>query len=87
MQEGEPDRPLAEIIKNHILQTLILCDGNRTHTAKRLGISIRCLRDKLRQYAESGAAITAPQKQFMRRPGRGIAADGRVTSHVPSGVE
>ena len=69
MQEGEPDRPLAEIIKIHILQTLALCNGNRTHTAKRLGISIRCLRDKLRQYAESGAAITAPQKRFMHRPG------------------
>ena len=59
MQEGHPDFSLAEAVKMHILQTLTYCKGNRTRAAKRLGISIRCLRDKLRHYSESGVEIPA----------------------------
>jgi two-component system response regulator FlrC len=29
-------------------------NGNRTHAAKRLGISIRTLRNKLREYRQQG---------------------------------
>ncbi|MGC9270049.1 sigma-54 dependent transcriptional regulator [Acidiphilium sp.] len=43
-----------------ILQTLQHCLGNRTHAATILGISIRALRNKLRDYAANGAAIPAP---------------------------
>jgi hypothetical protein len=48
MQEQETDFSLADAVKIHILQTLTYCNGNRTLAAKRLGISIRCLRNKLR---------------------------------------
>ncbi len=41
---------LEEIEKQAILATLKLKENNRTHTAKTLGIGIRTLQRKLRQY-------------------------------------
>jgi DNA-binding NtrC family response regulator len=41
---------LAEIEKRHILTTLDHCEGNRTHAAKLLDVSIRTLRNKLHEY-------------------------------------
>ncbi len=52
---------LAEMEKNLILQTLGEMGGNRTHAAERLGISVRTLRNKIRQYRgpqESGTPGT-----------------------------
>ena len=60
MQERQPDFSLAEAVRIHILQTLVHCRGNRTHAARRLGISIRCLRDKLRCYSEAGIEVPGP---------------------------
>jgi DNA-binding protein Fis len=34
--------------------------GNRTHAATILGISIRALRNKLRDYAHAGIAVPPP---------------------------
>jgi DNA-binding NtrC family response regulator len=48
--EGEQSESLAEVEKQHIFAVLDKCDGNRTHAATRLGISIRTLRNKLREY-------------------------------------
>ena len=42
--------PLAELEKQAILRALDSCRGNRTHAAKRLGISIRTMRNKLHEY-------------------------------------
>jgi DNA-binding NtrC family response regulator len=47
---------LAEVEKNHILAVLERCKDNRTHAAARLGISIRTLRNKLREFREAAAA-------------------------------
>ncbi len=41
---------LADLEKQHILETLAICDHNRTRAAKSLGISVRTLRNKLRIY-------------------------------------
>lgn len=41
---------LGELEKRHILHTLDKCGGNRTHAARKLGISIRTLRNKLNEY-------------------------------------
>ena len=41
---------LAEVERRAIRQALLACDGNRTRTAERLGISRRQLFDKLREY-------------------------------------
>ena len=47
--EGEFPR-LAEMEKRHILAALDRCNGNRTHAARVLDISIRTLRNKLHEY-------------------------------------
>ena len=45
---------LSEIEKVAIFETLVRCNGNRTHAAKSLGISVRTLRNKLKEYGEDG---------------------------------
>ncbi len=53
-------RTVADVERDLIIDTLRHCFGNRTHAATILGISIRTLRNKLRQYADEGAAVPAP---------------------------
>ena len=48
---GLVGRTVAEIERTLIVDTLRHTLGNRTHAASILGISIRTLRNKLRQYA------------------------------------
>ncbi len=52
-------RTVASVEKELILDTLDYCLGNRTHAANILGISIRTLRNKLRQYGEEGSSVHA----------------------------
>jgi DNA-binding NtrC family response regulator len=52
---------LREVEREHILSTLTLCEGNRTRAAETLGISVRCLRNKLRDYVESGFQVQMPK--------------------------
>ncbi len=54
---------VAEVEQQLILDTLSHCLGNRTHAATILGISIRTLRNKLKEYSESGVLVPAPQGQ------------------------
>lgn len=51
---------VAEVERDLILETLNHCLGNRTHAANILGISIRTLRNKLRQYAGEGVKVPFP---------------------------
>jgi DNA-binding NtrC family response regulator len=53
-------RTVAEVERDLILQTLSHCLGNRTHAATILGISIRTLRNKLKQYTEQGVPVPMP---------------------------
>ena len=50
---------LAEVEREHILETLTWCDGNRTRAAKFLDISLRCLRMKLHQFGHSESRVAA----------------------------
>ena len=50
---------LAVVEKEHILQTLRIARGNRTHAAQILGISLRTLRNKIRQYRTEGTFVPA----------------------------
>jgi transcriptional regulator with PAS, ATPase and Fis domain len=47
---GDELIPLAELEKRQILHAVEKCGGNRTQAAKKLGISIRTLRNKLHEY-------------------------------------
>jgi DNA-binding NtrC family response regulator len=53
-------RTVADVERDLIIDTLRHCVGNRTHAANILGISIRTLRNKLRQYLDEGHAVPAP---------------------------
>ncbi len=52
-------RTVDSVERELILDTLDYCLGNRTHAANILGISIRTLRNKLKQYTESGLLKSA----------------------------
>lgn len=52
--DWKPGKTLDEIERNVILEALKYHEGNRTHTAKALGISIRTLRNKLAEYRVLG---------------------------------
>ncbi|RAK56620.1 sigma-54-dependent transcriptional regulator [Phenylobacterium deserti] len=52
---------VAAVEQQLIIDTLEHCFGNRTHAANILGISIRTLRNKLKEYSEAGVPVPAPQ--------------------------
>ncbi len=65
VMSGAATRPLvgktvAEVERDLIIDTLSHCLGNRTHAANILGISIRTLRNKLKQYADEGVSVPPP---------------------------
>ncbi len=53
-------RTVADVERDLILETLNHCLGNRTHAANILGISIRTLRNKLKQYSNEGVPVPMP---------------------------
>ncbi len=56
---GLAGRSMAEVERALILDTLGHTLGNRTHAAAILGISIRTLRNKLRDYTAQGIRVPA----------------------------
>lgn len=63
---GLVGRTIENVEQEMILDTLKHCLGNRTHAAVILGISIRTLRNKLKQYSDIGVEITAPNNNDSR---------------------
>jgi two-component system, response regulator FlrC len=57
---GLVGRTVADVERELIIDTLQHCLGNRTHAANILGISIRTLRNKLKQYGEQGFQVPTP---------------------------
>ncbi|QUD90040.1 sigma-54-dependent transcriptional regulator FlbD [Phenylobacterium montanum] len=58
---GFVGQTVAAVEQQLIIDTLTHCFGNRTHAATILGISIRTLRNKLKEYSEAGVQVPAPQ--------------------------
>jgi DNA-binding NtrC family response regulator len=58
---GLVGRTVADVERDLIIDTLSHCLGNRTHAANILGISIRTLRNKLKQYSDDGLRIPPPR--------------------------
>jgi Fis family transcriptional regulator len=59
MAVSKVGRTLADIEREHILDTLMHCDGNRTYAASLLDISVRGLRNKLSLYSRAGWTVSA----------------------------
>jgi DNA-binding NtrC family response regulator len=57
VERGGEAISLDDLEKQTILEALRTHHGNRTHAARALGISLRTLRNKIRQYREEGVAI------------------------------
>jgi two-component system, response regulator FlrC len=57
---GLVGRRMEDVERDLIIETLGHTLGNRTHAATILGISIRALRNKLRDYATQGVAVPPP---------------------------
>jgi DNA-binding NtrC family response regulator len=57
---GLVGRTMEQVERDLILETLGHTLGNRTHAAVILGISIRALRNKLRDYSRAGLAVPPP---------------------------
>jgi len=53
-------RRVDEVERELIIETLHHTQGNRTHAATILGISIRALRNKLHEYSAQGAVVPPP---------------------------
>jgi DNA-binding NtrC family response regulator len=56
-------RTVSDVERDLILDTLGHCFGNRTHAANILGISIRTLRNKLKQYSDEGVHVPSPAER------------------------
>ncbi|SDG68573.1 sigma-54-dependent transcriptional regulator [Roseospirillum parvum] len=66
---GLVGRTVADVERDLILETLGHTLGNRTHAANILGISIRTLRNKLRQYGDEGLSVPPPPGEARPAPG------------------
>lgn len=62
--DGMVGRTVADVEKDLIISTLKHTLGNRTHAANILGISIRTLRNKLKQYMEEGTPVPPAPNDF-----------------------
>jgi DNA-binding NtrC family response regulator len=59
---------LAVVEREFILQTLRSHRGNRTRAADWLGISIRSLRDRIRNYRSQGEDVPVPESACAQTP-------------------
>jgi DNA-binding NtrC family response regulator len=48
---------VGEVERELVLHTLARCDGNRTRAARVLGMSVRTLRNKIKEYSADGIDV------------------------------
>jgi DNA-binding NtrC family response regulator len=59
--------PLKAVERDLVLETLANTDGNRTESARLLGVSVRTLRNKIAEYAADG--VDVPRHVVPSAPG------------------
>lgn len=90
--EAEESRPISVVApvasspgdlrtqeRGTILNVLAACDGNRTHAARQLGISIRTLRNRLREYRSMGVEVPAPNRGVGTASPSALPSDGTLS--------
>jgi two-component system, NtrC family, response regulator AtoC len=50
-EESSDSESMEDVERRHIAKVLAACGGNRTHAAEKLGLNVRTLRNKIKQYA------------------------------------
>jgi DNA-binding NtrC family response regulator len=55
--------PIRDIERDLVLETLANTNGNRTATARLLGVSVRTLRNKITEYSARGIDVPAPENR------------------------
>jgi len=53
-EESSESESMEDVEKRHISKVLAACEGNRTHAAEKLGLNVRTLRNKIKQYSIEG---------------------------------
>jgi DNA-binding NtrC family response regulator len=53
--------PVRDVERDLVLETLASTRGNRTASARVLGMSVRTLRNKIAEYSAHGIAVPPPQ--------------------------
>jgi DNA-binding NtrC family response regulator len=55
--------PLKDVERDLVLETLSNTHGNRTASARMLGVSVRTLRNKITEYSADGADVPRHERQ------------------------
>jgi DNA-binding NtrC family response regulator len=55
--------PIKDVERDMILETLCTTHGNRTASARLLGVSVRTLRNKITEYAAEGVDVPRHESQ------------------------
>jgi transposase len=71
-------KPIKEMERETIIDALFAHNGNRTHTAKALGMSLRTLRHKLKQYKEDGFFVDGTRQNQIGNNGRVNLGDAEL---------
>ena len=59
--------PISVVERDLILETLAHTHGNRTVSARLLGVSVRSLRNKISEYSAEGFSVPSSRKPWQER--------------------
>ena len=57
--------PIRDVERDLVLETLVNTQGNRTVSARLLGISVRTLRNKITEYSAAGLEVPRHEQRWV----------------------